>query len=67
MPHFERYSKVMLMTESDMTLYELMYETQKPKALNAKALRWKIGGGWLGWFERLLAKLGDYADYHRKV
>ncbi|WP_417490398.1 hypothetical protein [Maricaulis sp.] len=50
-----------------MTFYELMHETQPPKALDAKALRWKLGGGWVGWLERLLAKLGDNADYHRKV
>ncbi len=67
MPHLERYSKLMLLMESEMTFYELMHETQPPKALDAKALRWKLGGGWVGWLERLLAKLGDNADYHRKV
>lgn len=67
MAHFPRYSKVKLMTEIEMTLYELMHETQAPKPLDAKALRWKLGGGWFGWFERLLERLGDHADYHRKV
>jgi hypothetical protein len=53
--------------EVDMTLYELMNEVQPPKPLNARALNWKLGGGWVGWFERLLGRLGDHADYHRKV
>ncbi|MGK0265950.1 MAG: hypothetical protein ACI82N_000192 [Maricaulis sp.] len=66
MEHFPRYSKVKLITEVDMTLYELMNETQDDKPLDAKALRWKLGGGWFGWFERLLAQLGNHADYYRK-
>ncbi|WP_339744229.1 hypothetical protein [uncultured Maricaulis sp.] len=67
MAHFSRYSKVTLMMEGEMTLYELIHETQPTRPLDAKALRWKIAGGWIGWFERLLAELGDNADYHRKV
>ncbi|WP_417467718.1 hypothetical protein [Maricaulis sp.] len=50
-----------------MTLYELMHEQQDTPALDASALRWKLGGGWFGWFERLLETLGKHADYHRKV
>lgn len=67
MAHFVRYSKVMIMTEVEMTHYEFMHETQPPRMLDTKALRWKLGGGWVGWFERLLEQLGDNADYHRKV
>lgn len=67
MTQFSRYSKLMLMTEAKMPLYELMHETQPAKPLTVKVLRWKLGGGWFGWFERLLGRLGDHADYHRKV
>jgi hypothetical protein len=67
MPDFPRYSKGRLMTEGEMTLYELMHETQSPKPLDARTLRWKLGGGWFGWFERLLEKLGDHADFNRKI
>jgi hypothetical protein len=67
MAQFSGYSKVILMTEMEMTLYELMYERQPQKPLDAKALRWKLGGGWIGWLDRLFSRRGDHADYNRKA
>ncbi|WP_417494145.1 hypothetical protein [Maricaulis sp.] len=63
---FSRYSKLMLVMEVDMTLYELMHERQPVRPLDARALQWKLGGGWFGWLERRLAWLGEHVDYHRK-
>jgi hypothetical protein len=50
-----------------MKLYELMYETQPPRVLNANAMKWKVDGGLFGWLERLFAHLVGKTDHHRKV
>ncbi len=67
MPVWAQYIKAHLMPESDMKLYELMYEQQPPRVLNADALRWKVDGGFLGWLARRFEMFGEHADFNRKV
>ena len=61
------YIKHQLMTESDMKVFELMYEQQPTRALTAKQLKWKENGEWLGWVSRWLGGSSDHADYNRKA
>lgn len=67
MPFRAQYIKAHLMTESEMKLYELMYEQQPPRVLNANQLRWKVDGGIWGWLNRQLQFLERSGDFNRKV
>jgi hypothetical protein len=50
-----------------MKLYELMYEQQPPRVLNANQRQWKADGEWLGWLTRLLSFNSDHSDFNRKA
>ena len=67
MPFVGAYIKHQLMTETDMKLFELMYEQQPTRALTAKQFEWKQNGEWLGWISRWLSGSSDHADYNRKA
>lgn len=66
MPVMPHYIKAHLMTESAMTVFELMHNQQPAQVLNANQLKWKVDRGWLGWLARRLDWLGDHADFNRK-
>lgn len=67
MPFVGVYIKHQLMTETDMKLYELMYEQQAPRPMTAKQLKWKENGEMLGWISRWLGGSSDHSDYNRKA
>jgi hypothetical protein len=50
-----------------MKLYELMYEQQPPRVLNANQRQWKVDGQLFGWLTRRLKFNAEHLDFNRKT